>query len=389
MAEAWRPSARIVVRGAEPWRFADRCTREGIALHGVVLTDEITLQAAIPLGRLERAGRLAEHCGCSLEILSVSALPRTAARIRHRRVLLAAFALMTAALLVSSLFVWEIRVTQNDSDIPDAQILRVLASQGVGVGSFWPSFRAERIRTRALLSLPELRFLTVNVRACRASVEVRAAVPPPEIFDPDEPGTITARRTGVIHSMTVLSGEPQVSRGDAVTAGQTLIAGTAAFPHAQGRVFAFTCRELTASAPLFAYRKTEPARRQRRFAVVFGSKRLNFYRNGGIPPAEYDKITQVWTLEAKNLFSFPLRWICETITARGAERVELSEEEVKQALAASLSDRLHERLGTDGQVLSEHWSSAADGGWLRLTLRSECLERIDEESPGERPQRYQ
>ena len=134
---------------------------------------------------------------------------------------------------------------------------------------------------------------------------------------------------------------------------------------------------------------TEPARRQRRFAVVFGSKRLNFYRNGGIPPAEYDKITQVWTLEAKNLFSFPLRWICETITARGAERVELSEEEVKQALAASLSDRLHERLGTDGQVLSEHWSSAADGGWLRLTLRSECLERIDEESPGERPQRYQ
>ena len=41
---------------------------------------------------------------------------------------------------------------------------------------------------------------------------------------------------------------------------------------------------------------------------------------------------------------------------------------------------LQERLGETGAVLSEYFTEYEENGMLTLTLRSECEERIDEET---------
>ena len=41
---------------------------------------------------------------------------------------------------------------------------------------------------------------------------------------------------------------------------------------------------------------------------------------------------------------------------------------------------LQERLGETGTVLSEYFTEYEENGMLTLTLRSECEERIDEET---------
>ena len=383
MAKALRAAAEVTIRGAEPWRFADRCVKESIPLWNVHALDDFTLGANLPLRELERSRRLAERCGCALALSSVSVVPRARGKLRRHRWLLAAFTGVLLAALVSSLFVWDVEVTENDSDIPDAEILRVLSAQGVGTGSFWPSFRGERIRTRALLALPELRFLAVNVRGSRAMVEVRAAIPPPEIFDPGQARDLMASRAGVIESIVTLAGEPLVARGDAVTEGQTLIAGTPALPHARGEGRAYTYYDLTATAPLSAEKKGSAGRNKRHFALILGDKRINFYWNSGILPPECDKITQVWNLEVKNLFSLPVQFLCEKIMSRSTEKMEVVVADVTADLKEALSDRLRGQLGPDGEVRATHWSVSADGEWVRVTLRAECLERIDTETPGE------
>ena len=296
-------------------------------------------------------------------------------------------AAVSAAVLVSSLFVWDIRVTENDSDVPDALILHTLAEQGVGVGSFWPGFRGERIRSRALAELPGLSWLAVNVRGSTASVEVRAAVEKPEITDPRQAADVTASRSGVITEIRVFEGEALVSRGDAVTAGQTLVSceraarrGETRTVHARAEVTAHTWYELTASAPLSAQEKENTGAARYRFALLIGNARINFYADSGISGTECDKITRIWQLGVKDVFSLPAAAVVETAQPYTLRETALSRAAVRASLEKELRAALRERLGEKGAVLSEYFTAFEENGMLTLTLRCECEERIDEET---------
>ena len=371
-----RSTTRLRFTGAQPWLFLRRCTEAGIILTDAEAEDELTCLVSIPGRELPRAEKIAAQCGCTLEVLREMGLSRLERRVRGRGVLCALLALLFAALWAASLFVWDIRVTENDSDLPDSEIMRALSEQGVGVGAFWPAFRGERIRTRALLALPELSWLAVNVQGSRAMVEVRAALPPPDIFDPGRGAEIIAEHAGVIESIHVLSGSPQVSRGDAVTAGQTLIAGTELSPHARGTVNAYTYYELTAAAPLQREKKTPAGRPIHRFALICGQRRINFYADSGILPMNCDRITREWVFAASGAFALPLRLLEETCQPYTLETVSVPGEDVRTELETALREDLERRLSDTGEVRAIHYAASDDGAVMTVTLRSECLEEI-------------
>ena len=384
-ARILRGGAEIRVTGAEPWRFADRCAAEGLYLEDVTAEDLFTLRGVLRWGDLPRAEKAAVRCGCTLEVTALRGAPALWRRLRRRWLFAAAGAFLAAGLFAASLFVWDIRVTENDSEVPDAVILRVLAEQGVGVGAFFPGFHADLIRSRALAELPELSWLAVNVRGGRASVEVRRTVEPPEIWDPRRIADVTAARSGVITELFVLEGTPQVKRGDAVEPGQILISadrtGIAAPVHARGEVTARTWYELTAAAPLSVYQKTPKGGEHKRFALILGRHRINFYRGSGILPDGYDKITGIWEPGIENVFSLPMAWVTERLQGYTLTQTAADPETVRRALEARLLSRLRETLGEDGEILSVRYSVSQNEDLITVTLRAECSERIDKDTP--------
>ena len=377
MAELLRSTARVRLTGAEPWRCLRSCAESGILLKDIREEDPVTVVCSLALRDLPRAERCARRSGCSLTVLSQTGPAIVRRRIKRNRFFLTAAALLFLALAASSLFVWDISVTENDSEYPDSAILRALSEQGIGPGSFWPAFRQERIRTRALLSLPELRYLAVNVRAGRAEVIVRRAVPAPEIFDPARPGDVTAAAAGIIASVTVLEGESAVKRGEAVSPGQTLIAGTPAAPHARGEVRAYTWHELTALSPLTVWEKTSSGPEKRRFALIVGTNRINFYADSGILPADCVKMTVIRPLAVENAFTLPVRWVTEILRPYTVQSRQADPEALRLRLEAELTHELVRRLGDRGEIVKTYFTCRNDGGTLTVTLRAECLERID------------
>jgi len=378
--------AEVRVAGAEPWRFADRCIRAGIWLADVREEDPFALRATLRARELSRAETLAAGCGCTLELLSRRGFPEALRTVRRRRRLWAGAALAVLLLFASSLFVWDIRVTENDSPIPDGDILRVLAAQGVGIGSFTPSFRTDLIRSRALAELPELCWLAVNVRGSRASVEVRAAVPPPEIWDPRQSGEIRARRSGVITELRVLEGQALCARGDAVTEGQCLISSTTPdgrAVHARGEVRARTWYEITASASLTETQKTDVGGAKRFFSLLLGKKRGFFFRDSGILPENCDKITRIWRPGEGFGLPLPLAVVEETLRPYAIEELPADPARLRAALEEELTGELRSRLGPEGEILSRRFTAAESEGRLLVTLRSECAERIDLDTAGE------
>lgn len=382
----FRGGAEIRVTGAEPWKFPNRCAQDSLYLEDVRAEDPFTLRGVLRWRDLPRAKRAALRCGCILEILSARGAPLLWRRLRRRWLLTAAAVLTAAGLFALSLFLWDVRVTENDTEIPDAEILRVLERQGVRRGAFYPGFHADLIRSRALSELPELCWLAVNVRNGRANVEVRAAVPAPELWDPRKAADVTAARGGVITDLVVLEGTPLVKRGDAVLPNQVLVSadrpgGTAV--HARAEITARTWRELAAVAPLVVQRSVPAGREKLRFALLLGRRRINFYADSGILPPGCVKMTKTWRPGAEGAFSPNMAWITEKLFFGQSETHAADPEELCAALETRLLDRLREEMGERGEILSTRFSVSRTGELLTVTLRAECSERIDTDTPRE------
>ena len=83
---------------------------------------------------------------------------------------------------------------------------------GYGVSSF-------RLRNDLLLDLPELSYIAINVRGCRAYVQVRERVEAPEIISKRQPGNTVAAKDALVTEIQPWDGEKMVLPGTTVTAG--------------------------------------------------------------------------------------------------------------------------------------------------------------------------
>jgi len=387
-AEAWLLGETTAeVRGALPAAFLNECARLGVQIGWAEPADPYTLRLTLRTGQLPRARRAAARSGCELTVLSRRGAPEGLRRLRRRLALCAGAVLVLLCLLVSSLFVWEIHVAENDTPVPDSRILSVLARQGVGVGSFWPAFSSDMIRSRALTELPELSWLTVNVRGSRAEVLVRAAAAAPELRDERTGTDVVARRAGVITELRVLEGDALAAVGDTVLAGDILASGqrSSSFGadrvvHARAEVTARTWYEITAAAPLTVYRRTPQGEARQRWGLILGKRRVNFSLYSRIPEGSCDKITSVQTLAVPGAFTLPVSLLRETWQPVALEALSADRPAVSARLRQALTAELMRQMG-EGEVLDSHYAESAADGMLTVTLRAECLERIDAERP--------
>ena len=60
------------------------------------------------------------------------------------------------------------------------------------------------------LELPELSYIAVNVRGCRAYVQVRERIPAPEIVSKQEPGNTVAAKDALVTAVQPWDGEKMV-----------------------------------------------------------------------------------------------------------------------------------------------------------------------------------
>ena len=242
--------------------------------------------------------------------------------------------------------------------------------------------------------LPELAWLTVNVRGCRATVVVRERVPKPEIVNESAPTNVIARRDALVTDVRALDGEAKVLAGTTVRAGQLLISGVVEtdgvmspvvgtrFLAGKGEVRGRTWYELSTKIPLFQEVKTPADGAKRAYAVLWGENRVKFRIKGtGNLSTGYDKIIsrKQWTLPGG--LALPVTWVTEVYTPYGAARVERTRAEAEALGRAALERYLVSQLGEGGEIVSARVASAAQGDWLLVTLSAECEEQIGEVVP--------
>ena len=355
--------------------------------------DDTALSFCVARGDLRALRRAAEGCGAEVSIERTAGTPFFFARLRRRHALFTGGILCAALLLVNSLFIWDFEVTGNET-VPTETILHALREHGVHRGTFIYSFRSQDICNRVLPELKDLCWVAVNVRGCKAYVQVRERVRAPERVNESEPTNVIAAKPGLITKVRALDGEKRVLPGTSVQQGQLLIAGvvdtggtekpsvTTRFLAGKGEVWARTWYDLTVRVPLTYEKKVYTGKEKRSHTLIWGENRLKIGAKGSsICNVDCDKIknqTQ-WTLFG--LFALPVTWETETllpyeleVTPRSRADAEAQGKDVLETYLAAL-------LGETGSVTQRRFSTAVEGDTLVVTLSAECEEQIGKEVP--------
>lgn len=377
-----RGCLRVEITGALPAGYLTRLAHAGVEFWDADPADAYTLRLSLHAADLPKARRAADHSLCTLTVLGKKGAPVLGRRLRRRRVLIACVLICLLTLGASQLFVWDITVQGNET-VSTGEILRALEECGVGIGAFWPGFDADLLRSRMILKIPKLSWMTVNVDSSRAQVLVRERTEKPVTIDEDAPADVTARVTGIVARMSVLRGFPLVSPGKAVLAGETLVTGVMESPFGRTRyvcamaeVQARTWYELTAQAPLTAVEKTYTGGGSSRWALEIGGVRINFYLGSGKTAQNCDKIVSLYPMAWDGVFTLPVTLVRERAVDYRTAEIPADKAALRAKLEDDLTQELLRRLDGKGEISAASFTAAESGGLLIVTLRAECLEDI-------------
>ncbi len=381
-----RGQVRLRVECAFPERVLNLCGVRDLAFWDLEWESEAAFTCRMSRRDFHTLSRAAERLECTLTVVGREGAPFFLGRFRHRQALVVGMVGLGLGLFLGSFFVWDYQITGNEA-VPEERILRALEQCGVGIGSFGLALDGEDIRNQMLLEIPELSWVAVNVSGCRAEVQVRERVEPPELLDETTPSNVVARRSGLVLEIRDWNGMAAVQPGTAVTEGQLLISGVedldtlgARVLAGMGSVQARTWYTLTTQIPLTGMEKQYTGREKRTSALVLGRQRIKFFSNGSIEEGNYDKITTrtPWSLLGVPL---PVTWVSERYRFYEMVPAELDLARAEAMGERILTEQLEALVAPYGAVTSTLCTSRRRGDALEVTLSAECVEEIGRSVP--------
>ncbi len=233
--------------GGFPERFLNLCRMRGIILWDLRSIDGV-IHAKTDRSGYRRIRAVARKSGMKVRISQKCGLPFFLNRHSKRAGLIVGACFCIAMLCILSTRIWSIDVIGNKS-IPSEDIIGVFEELGVRKGVAGKKIGINFVETEALLRLPGISWVNINISGSSALIEVRERVVSPETEDDSEPSDIVASRDGQIVVLRPFNGTQEQKIGNPVLKGDLLISGieenkdlTVSFCRAKGYVVARTSR---------------------------------------------------------------------------------------------------------------------------------------------------
>lgn len=369
------------VESGFPERVLNLCAEYGVVFWDLRWESPVAFTFTLTRRDWKRLRKLSKRLDCDMTAVSWKGTPFFVGRMRHRYALWAGLGLCALLLSYGSFFIWDFEVEGNET-VSRQEILRALEKYGVGFGTYGYGVNSFELRNYLLLELPELSYIAVNVRGCRAYVQVRERVPAPEIISKRDIGNTVAAKDALVTAIQPWDGEKQVLPGTMVKEGQLLISGVVQNDYAgvrylrgMGRVYGRTWYELRCQVPLTVWEKEYTGEERVQRALLVGKNRINLYFSSSIPGDTYDKITtkDKWTLPGN--IPLPVTMVTETLRGYTLKESSRSQEEAIRLADTILTARLRRSM-EEGEVLSRELTCEVVGDTLMVTLSAECQEQI-------------
>ena len=369
------------VESGFPERVLNLCAVRGIAFWNLRWESELAFSFTVSRRDWHHLRQLKNRLDAEIIPVGKDGLPYFLLRFKQRYWLLVGLSAAALVLFFGSFFIWDFEVEGNHT-VSREESLRALEQNGAGLGALAFGIDSTDLRNRVLLDIPELSYIAVNVRGCRAYVQVRERVKAPELVSKKRPGNTVADKDGLVTAIQPWDGKKMVLPGTTVSEGQLLISGVVnegwsgiRFLRGMGKVYARTWYELKCQVPLTVREKVPSGEEKTRWALCWGTKRINFYRGGSIEDSSCDKITERTHLYLPGGYALPVTIVKETLRPYTLTEVRRSREEAEAQAAKALEQQLRQNM-EEGKVLSSRVTCVDWDGGLLVVLSAECEEQI-------------
>lgn len=246
---------RVQATGGSPERFLTWASRAGVNLWGIRRREGV-LVFCVRARRFKRLRPAVRRSHVRLEILRRRGVPFWFHRYRRRHGILVGLVVFLAVIWFFSGFVWTVNIEGN-KNVPTQDISEVLTELGMKPGTYRLFLNVREIEEQTLMRLPDLSWISINMRGSSAVVSVRERVYPNELVPYNVPCNILASQTGQIVKLETYEGMPLVRQGDTVKKGDVVVSGVIEeksgalrYAHARAQVLARTPRTLKETVPL-------------------------------------------------------------------------------------------------------------------------------------------
>ncbi len=349
-----------------------------------ILSDENGASVELTYLAALRAQKLCRERGINAETELLGGIPYWILGLKKRPGLVIGFLLALIMIALGNRVLWDVRIDRNEN-LSDSELIGILDGYGVRPGAFISKLDVGDIQTRIEAENEEIAWLSVNVIGTVAYVEAIGEVVPPDKEIPEGDGTnLVAARDGTVVGFEVIAGEPIVSAGQPVLAGELLVGGlidSERFGYraveARGKVFAATEYVFEVEIP-YKYTVRIPEKKEIcEISLIFFGLRQKFFKKGGFLGSEYDKIYLDIYIYSNRGTKVPVGLSvisCPIYTESTAERTyaeaaDLAHFEINRQILAALPD---------AEIVSKSYEigETEDSSAYRLTCRVGCIDDI-------------
>ncbi len=384
----------ITINGAYPQELINRLAAESVPFWNLNKMDPLCWEISMFASDYKRIRKAAKRAMCKTHIIRRHGLPFLAKRFARRRVLIVGMAVAVAAALVMPMFIWSFEVVGNTT-VTDREIIAALKELGIGVGTFGYSIKPALVETRMLLKIPELSYMTINVKGGKATVVVRQEIPAPQVLDESVVTDLVATETGVITRMEVLRGKSLVETGQTVLKGQKLVTGIIEHyandnlfrvqtVRSIGEIYATTWKKFSAQLPLDYEVMELIGEEKTKYALIIGSKRINFYIDSGNYYDKCDKIIETEYLTLPGGIQLPIALERTVERACICRTDQLDRQQAEQQLKDYILDSVGSGL-TGGSVMDSEFDICVTDGLMTATAVCRCSQQIGTEVMAQLP----
>lgn len=384
-----RGTVRVEVSGAQPESILNFCTENGIEFWDTSPCSDLALSFTIAAADYPAVHGRSGKNGIEVAIVSSRGGKKLIKGAKSRVVLLVLLCVFVTFAAVSSLFIWRIDIVGNEK-VSAARLMRALEECGVRYGAFWPAILSDAVKDSVVTQMPDIAWLTLNIRSSCAQIVVHERVEKPDIVNEKAPGDIIASKSGVIKRMSVLEGMAAAAKGDTVTRGDVLVSGLMVsetgddrYVHAQAQVQAETWYEISAAAPLYETKKVKKRGAETEFSLIVGKMRINFFDDSRNKSTSCDKINKLRYISLGDVFTLPVGYAVCSSEEYETQITAIDKTEAVSRLKADLRNELERRIN-GGSVVSAEYSVSESGELLIVTLHAQCTEDIAKEAAYDR-----
>lgn len=242
---------RIRLGGYSPERFLNLCKAHHIVIWDLQ-NNGLYYEMNLSIRDFRKLKPLRKKAGAHIRVIERHGLPFFLHRYRTRKMFPIGILLCVLLLYVMSLFIWNIHIEGNYSRTTDV-ILDYLASEEVVHGMKKSKVDCKEIQSMIRIAFPDIIWVSAEIKGTRLLIRVKEnmdSIEAGEEGEEEEPRDIVASRDGIITSILVRSGVPQIQVGDEVEKGSTLVLGRIDLVNDSGEVY--SCRYTAADADIYA-----------------------------------------------------------------------------------------------------------------------------------------